>query len=49
MRPKITCVDICMAFYLRCAAFLWKCSINQKLDVIEKNGFQIWIQRPKIG
>ena len=49
MRAKITSVDICAGFFLRRAAFLRKCSINRKLDVIEKNGFQIWIQRPKIG
>ena len=49
MRAKITSVDICAAASLRRAAFLRKCSLNRKLDVIKKNGFQIWIQRPKIG
>ena len=49
MRAKITSVDICAAFSTRRAAFIRKCSINRKLDVIEKNGFRIWIQRPKIG
>ena len=49
MRAKITRVDICASFSLRRDAFLQKCPINRKLDVIEKNGFQIWIQHPKIG
>ena len=49
MHAKITSVDICAALSLRRAAFLRKCSIYRKLDLIEKNGFQVWIQRPKIG
>ena len=49
MRAKITSLDICAAFSLRRAVFIRKCPTNRKLDVIEKNGFQIWIQRPKIG
>ena len=49
MRAKIASIDICTAVSLRRAAFLQKCSINRKLDVIEKNRFQVWIQRPKIG
>ena len=49
MRTKITSIDICAAFSLRRAAFLQKYPINRKVDVIEKNGFQIWIQYPKIG
>ena len=49
MRAKITIIDICAAFSVRRAVFLQKYPINWKLDVIEKNGFQIWIQHPKIG
>ena len=53
MCAKITGVDICTSFSLHHAAFLQKYPINRKLDVIEKNGFQIldstsqnWLRPP---
>ena len=38
MHAKTTSIDLCAAYPLRRAIFLRKCSINQKLDAIEKNG-----------
>ena len=49
MRAKITTIDMCAAFSLRRATFLRKCSINRKLDAIEKNGQRIRNQHPKIS
>ena len=49
MRAKITSIYMCAAFSLRRAAFLRKCSINRKLDAIEKNGQRIRKQHPKIS
>ena len=49
MRAKITSIDLCAVSSVRRATFLRKWTINQKLDAIEKNGFQIRIQHPKIG
>ena len=49
MHAKITSIDMCAAFYLRRATFLRKCSINRKLDAIEKNGQRIRNQHPKIS
>ena len=47
MRAKITSMDMCAPFSLRRANFLRKCSINRKLDVIEKNGQRIRNQQPQ--
>ena len=48
MRARITSLDMCAAYPLRRASFLGKCSINRKLDAIEKNGQRIRNQHSKI-